>query len=104
MQLGLKNRLRLISLFPIIILFSLTSYYLYDSYKNYERAEMLHDKLSENRYLNDVVGNIARERGMTAMYLGNPSKNIFKSLQEQRKVVDVKIEAYLDHTKNESTS
>jgi len=104
MQLGLKNRLRLISLFPIIILFSLTSYYLYDSYKNYERAEMLHDKLSENRYLNDVVGNVARERGMTAMYLGNPSKNIFKSLQEQRKVVDIKIKAYLNHTKNESTS
>jgi len=104
MQLGLKNRLRLISLFPIIILFSLTSYYLYDSYKNYESAEILHDKLFENRYLNEVLGNVARERGMTAMYLGNPSKNIFKSLQEQRKVVDEKIEAYLNHTKNKSTS
>ena len=100
MQLGLKNRLRLISLFPIIILFSLTSYYLYDSYKSYQSAEFLHDKLSENRYLNDVVGNVARERGMTAMYLGNPSKNIFKSLQEQRKVVDTKVDAYLDHTRN----
>ncbi|EDZ61715.1 nitrate/nitrite sensing signal transduction histidine kinase [Sulfurimonas gotlandica GD1] len=102
MQLGLKNRLRLISLFPIIILFSLTSYYLYDSYKNYQRAEFLHNKLAENRYLNDVVGNVARERGMTAMYLGNPSKNIFKSLQEQRKVVDTKIDAYLEHTKSDS--
>nr|WP_321267717.1 nitrate- and nitrite sensing domain-containing protein [uncultured Sulfurimonas sp.] len=104
MQLGLKNRLRLISLFPIVILFSLTSYYLYDSYKNYQNAEILHDKLSENRYLNDVVGNIARERGMTAMYLGNPSKNIFKSLQEQRKIVDIKAQEYINHTKNESTS
>lgn len=102
MQLGLKNRLRLISLFPIIILFSLTSYYLYDSYKNYQRAEMLHNKLSQNRYLNDVVGNVARERGMTAMYLGNPSKNIFKSLQEQRKIVDAKTQEYLEHTKNDA--
>jgi len=104
MQLGLKNRLRLISLFPIIILFSLTSYFLYDSYQSYERAETLHGKLSENRYLNDVVGNVARERGMTAMQLGKPSKNIFKSLQEQRKIVDAKTEAYLNHTKNISTS
>ena len=84
MQLGLKNRLRLISLFPILILFSLTSYYLYDSYKDYQKAQLLQDKLIQNKLLNDVVGNIARERGMTAMYLGNPSKNIFKSLQEQR--------------------
>ena len=103
MQLGLKNRLRLISLFPIIILFSLTSYYLYDSYKDYQRAQLLHDKLSENRFLNDLVGNIARERGMTAMYLGNPSKNIFKSLQEQRKIVDLKTNAYLKHIRNDSS-
>ena len=104
MQLGLKNRLRLISLFPIIILFSLTNYYLYDSYKNYKRAEILHDKLSENRHLNDVISNVARERGMTAMYLGNPSKNIFKSLQEQRKIVDAKVEAYFNYAKYQSTS
>ncbi|MFT5836312.1 MAG: signal transduction histidine kinase/CheY-like chemotaxis protein [Sulfurimonas sp.] len=104
MQLGLKNRLILISLFPIILLLSLTSYYLYDSFKNYESAEILHDKLYENKYLNDVIGNIARERGMTAMYLGDPSKSIFKSLQQQRKIVDVKINAYLQHTKNESKS
>jgi len=32
MQIGLKNRLRIISLFPIIILFSLASYFIYDSY------------------------------------------------------------------------
>ena len=81
MQFGLKNRLRLISLFPIIILFSLTSYYLYDSFKSYQSAEFLQNKLSENRLLNEIVGNVARERGMTAMYLGNPTDNIFKSLQ-----------------------
>ena len=63
MQLGLKNRLRLISLFPIIILFSLTSYYLYDSYKNYQRAEMLHNKLSQNRYLNDNIKPILENEG-----------------------------------------
>jgi len=104
MQLGLKNRLRLISLFPILILFSLTSYFLYDSYKDYQKAELLRDKLTQNKLLNSVVGNIARERGMTAMYLGNPSKNIFKSLQEQRKVVDAKAKLYLQHLKNQSAS
>lgn len=101
MQLGLKNRLKLISLFPIIVIFSLTSYYLYDSYKDYQKAQLLQDKLSENRFLNDIVGNVARERGMTAMYLGNPSKNIFKSLQEQRRIVDTKTNTYLEYIKND---
>ena len=100
MQLGLKNRLRLISLFPIIILFALTSYFLYTSYTDYEKAQILQDKLSSNKLLNDVIGNIARERGMTAMYLGNPSKNILKSLHEQRKVVDKKIAAYINLTES----
>ena len=102
MQLGLKNRLRLISLFPIIILFSLTSYYLYDSYADYQKAELLHDKLTENRLINDIVGNVARERGMTAMYLGNPSKNIFKSLNQQRKIVDKKFATYFKDVKNDT--
>ena len=100
MRLGLKNRLRIISLFPILILFGLTSYYLYDSYKDYQKAEMLRDKLTQNKLLNSIVGNIARERGMTAMYLGNPSATVFKSLQAQRKVLNDKAELYLRHLKD----
>ena len=98
MQLGLKNRLKLISLFPIIILFLLTSYYLYSSYKEYSSAKMLHEKIIENRYLNEVIGNVARERGMTAMYLGNSSENILLSLKEQRKIVDEKFSEYMYQT------
>jgi len=99
MQLGLKNRLRLISLFPILILFFITSYFLYDSYENYKAAQLIKDKLSENRLLNDLVGNISRERGMTVIYLGNASENTMKSLSKQRTIVD-EIEAkYLGYLK-----
>ena len=94
MQLGLKNRLRLISLFPIIILFSITSYFVYDSYENYKAAQILQDKLSVNRQLNELVGNISRERGMTVIYLGNSSPNTLRSLEQQRKIVDDKEAEY----------
>ncbi len=100
MQLGLKNRLRLISLFPILVLFVLTSYYVYESYVNYQAAQLLKDRLSENRDLNELVGNISRERGMTVMYLGSESQNTLKSLMKQRKIVDSKFQTYLQHTKN----
>jgi signal transduction histidine kinase/CheY-like chemotaxis protein len=102
MQLGLKNRLRLISLFPIIIIFSITSYFVYNSYENYKAAQILQDKLSENRQLNELINNISRERGMTVMYLGNSSPNTFKSLAKQRKVVDQKEADYLAHIKSKT--
>ncbi|MFT7860506.1 MAG: ATP-binding protein [Sulfurimonas sp.] len=97
MQLGLKNRLRLISLLPIIILFGITSYFVYDSYENYKAAQHLQDRLSVNKELNDLVNNISRERGMTVMYLGNSSPNTFKSLQKQRRIVDEKAKLYFEH-------
>ena len=55
MQLGLKNRLRLISLFPIILLFSISSYFVVNSYNNYEAAHSLENQLSGNRELNTQI-------------------------------------------------
>ena len=103
MQLGLKNRLRLISLFPIIILISITSYFVYDSYENYKAAQILQDRLSVNKELNDLINNISRERGMTVMYLGNASASTLKSLMKQRKIVDDKEKRYLSDIKNQIT-
>lgn len=102
MQLGLKNRLRLISLLPIIILFALSSYFVYNSFINYKMAQQLQEKLNQNKLLNELVGNVARERGMSSMFLGNKTENILKSLNEQRKIVDEKTQNYLKYIeKNE---
>ena len=100
MQLGLKNRLRLISLLPILIVFSITSYFAYESFNNYKIAKILQEKLAENRQLNDLVENISRERGMTVMYLGDASKSTLKSLIQQRKIVDSQFQAYAIYTTN----
>lgn len=101
MQIGLKNRLRIISLLPIVVLFAITSYYVYGSFRDYRSAHKLQNRLDQNRYLNEIIGNIARERGMSAMYLGNKTQNILKSLKEQRKIVDKKIQKYLKHIKDD---
>ncbi|DAB28253.1 MAG: histidine kinase [Sulfurimonas sp. RIFOXYD12_FULL_33_39] len=95
MQFGLKNRLRLISLLPIIVLFTVTSYYVYNSFMAYQAAQLLQNRLNQNANLNEIVGNIARERGMSAMYMGNKTQNILTSIKEQRKIVDEKIATYI---------
>ena len=100
MQFGLKNRLRLISLLPILVLFFITSYFAYESFTNYRTAQALQDKLSQNRQLNALLGNISQERGITVMYLGNSSENTLNSLIKQRKIVDDNTQSFLSHTKN----
>jgi len=94
MHLGLKNRLRLISLLPILILFSIATYYVYNSYVSYQSAQTLQVHLEKSKQLNDMISNIAREHGMTVMYLGNASAATLKSLHAQRTIVDKKINEF----------
>ncbi len=94
MHLGLKNRLRLISLLPILILFSIATYYVYNSYLSYQSAQILQTDLEKSKQLNDMISNIARERGMTVMYLGNASAATLKSLRAQRSIVNKKINEF----------
>ncbi len=102
MQFGLKNRLRLISFFPILILFTLASYYVYNSYTSYKNAQLLQAKLIENKDLNDLISNISRERGMTVMYMGNSSPTTLKSLKAQRAIVDKSFQNYFKNIKENS--
>jgi len=97
MQLGLRNRLRLISLLPILILFTLASYYVYKAYGSYQGAQQLQTRLEINKQLNDLINNLSRERGMTVMYMGSASPATLKSLHAQRAIVDQKIADYQKH-------
>jgi signal transduction histidine kinase len=103
MHLGLKNRLRLISLFPILILFSLATYYVYHSYKSFQSAQNLQARLESNKQLNNMINNISRERGMTVMYLGNASAATLKSLHAQRTIVDSAIKEFSAHNTSPET-
>ncbi len=100
MKLALENKLKVISLLPIIILFALASYYVYNSFSNYQSAQLLKDRLVQNKYLNELIENVSRERGMTVMYLGDLSKKTMNSILLQRKIVDEKLETYLKHVNN----
>ncbi len=100
MQIGLRTRLKIISLLPILILIGVASYYVYESYVGYDSAIKLQTKLNENKILNELIGDISRERGMTVMYMGNSSEATAESLKSQRKIVDKKVKDYINHLKN----
>ena len=100
MQIGLKSRLRLISLFPIFMLIGVASFYVYESYVGYDSAVKLQSKLTENKQLNELIGDLSRERGMTVMYMGNSSEATAESLKSQRSNVDKQVATYIRHLKS----
>jgi signal transduction histidine kinase/DNA-binding response OmpR family regulator len=84
----IRNRLQLIGLVPIILLFLLSSYFLVTSYVNFEKANALKTTLKNNALLNDTLVNIGKERGLTALYLGSNKQEFVTSLHKQRKSLD----------------
>lgn len=101
MQIGLKNRLRLISLLPIFIIFTIASYHVYESYTNYNTAGLLQNNLNKNLNLNDLARSMSNERGLSIISIKNSSASVLKSLGEQRKIVDSKMMAITQNAKDE---
>ena len=94
MKFGLRTRLTIISFIPILTIVIIASFYVYQSYGVYNQALQLQEKIKTNEYLNDMVTKLARERGMTSIYLGSLGKKVVNSLKLQRQKVDESIAAY----------
>ncbi len=94
MSLGIRNKLKLISLLPIVLLFTIASYFLYTSGAKYQNIRNFSTKIEYTRVLDDLATQLAKERGMTAIYLGSGGKRVKESLRAQREMVNEKIKNY----------
>ena len=84
----IRNRLKLIALVPILLLLLLSSYFFVTSYINYEKAQALKTALSNNAYLSKSLGQVGKERGLTALYMGSDHKAYGDLLKKQRAATD----------------
>ncbi len=85
----MNNRLRLISMFPIILLFIISSYFVYLSYGKYYKASELKNIIKNNTYLNRVLTEIGKERGLSSSFLGsNNDEKAREELIRQRAITD----------------
>ncbi|MDH5464325.1 MAG: response regulator [Thiovulaceae bacterium] len=99
MTFGLRSRLALISFIPILIIVAIASFYVYRSFVVHQDAVKVEEKIQLNILLNDIITELARERGMTSIYLGSRGKKLKNSLLSQRKVVDKHIGKYQSYIK-----
>ncbi|MDR0467416.1 MAG: nitrate- and nitrite sensing domain-containing protein [Campylobacteraceae bacterium] len=66
-----ENTLKLISLIPLLILFSFSSYYLYLSFDNYRNVATLNSNMKENNLLGELLVALAAERGLSNTYVSS---------------------------------
>ena len=84
----IRNRLKISGLVPIVLLLLLSSYFLFTSYQNFEKANALKTVLKNNAVLNEGLVQIGKERGLTALYIGSDRKRFLNPLKKQRVAVD----------------
>jgi len=89
----INTRLKLISILPLVLLFAVSSYFLYISYSKYYKAKELKAIIKNNQNLNLVLKEIGKERGLSVAYLATNGDSAIKTrLRQQRLVTNMQIE------------
>ncbi len=71
----LYNRIKLISTLPLILLFLISSYFIYNSYINIQKSTKLEDRFPINSELNRVIAGITKERGLSAIAIATKHRD-----------------------------
>lgn len=91
------SMLRLISQFPLVILFAISSYFLYISYTDYKNANLLNQKTETNIILNKLSIDIANERTLSSAYLGSNGVIVQDTMAGQRVKTNETIKLFNAH-------
>ncbi|MCK4441705.1 MAG: nitrate- and nitrite sensing domain-containing protein, partial [Sulfurovaceae bacterium] len=71
------------------LLFAISSYFLYLSYSKYYKANELKNIIRNNVYLNEVLTEVGKERGLTSTFIGsNNNKHRKEKLLKQRYITN----------------
>lgn len=96
MKLTTQHTLRLISQYPLIILFIFSSYFLFLSYTQFDTTLTLKNKIESTKVLSALSIELAKERGLSASYLSSQGSIAKEALQEQRANVNKAIKEFHD--------
>ena len=71
MKLNTSSSLFVISAIPLLLIFVVASWFLYNAASDYAKAENLHAQVETNEKLSALMDNLSRERGLTAAFLAS---------------------------------
>jgi len=90
----IKNKLKLITVLPTLILVAAAAYLFYDTYINYEKTRAYKIVTKNNKNLNRLLLELGRERGITALYLASNKQSYKELLVKQYEKTDSAINSY----------
>lgn len=96
MKLTTQHTLRLISQYPLIILFIFSSYFLFLSYTQFDSTLTLKNKIESAKVLSSLSIELAKERGLSASYYSSQGGIAKEALQEQRLSVNKSMKEFHD--------
>ena len=100
MKLTTQHTLRLISQYPLIILFVFSSYFLFLSYSQFDSTITLRNKIESTQVISKLSIELAKERGLSASYHSSLGSIAKEALQEQRLSVNKSIKEFHDYFQN----
>ncbi len=104
MKLKMQNTLKIIGLYPIIILFIFSSYFLYLSYNQYNKALFIERKLQNTKVLENLSNEIAKERGLSSTFIASNGHIAKKALAEQRQIVNASMKSFYIYYKKRGSN
>ncbi len=90
----IKNKLKLITILPTLILILSAAYLFYDTYVNYEKIKAYKIVAKNNKNLNKLLLELGRERGITALYFASNKDENLELLKMQYKKTNEAIKEY----------
>jgi signal transduction histidine kinase/DNA-binding response OmpR family regulator len=102
MQIGIRSKLKLISLLPILLLLGFSSYFFYQSVTNYQKVQIFNRHIHYGTVVSELITQLAKERGLTAIFIGSHGRKAKDSLKQQRAIVNQKISLLQQYIINHS--
>jgi len=104
MKFKMQNTLKIIGVYPIIILFIFSSYFLYISYGEYNKAVLFENKLVSEKVLGALSQNVAKERGLSSTFIASNGHIAKEALMQQRLNVNKSIKHFYNYYKTQKTN
>ncbi len=90
----IKNKLKLITILPTIILIVAATYLFYNTYINYEKIKAYKIITKNNKYLDNLLVELGKERGIVALYLASDKSSYKELLNNQFAKTSIAVKEY----------
>ena len=78
----LYNRIKLISTLPLLLLFFVASYFIYNAYTSLEKSKVLEERFTKNQELHKLISGITKERGLSSIAIANKQRDYLQLTKE----------------------